>query len=241
MERRRIITALILLSLWLYPRKAESQTHNYFKVIKTNNFPINGKGTSDSWQKTKWIDLPKVSNKKSKAMHTRFKMLYSNNGIYFLFKCEDQILNATLKSDFLKLWKEDVVEVFLWPNEKEPSYFEYELSPLNFELPLLVTNTNGVLTRWRPYMYGNDRKVKHKTSVSGGKKKSKASIKSWTAEFFIPFKLLRPLKNISPKSGTKWRANFYRVDYDYGKTSYEWRPVKDSFHEIDKFGTIVFK
>jgi hypothetical protein len=236
-----IITVSIFFSLCLYPRKTNAQDPMNVEVIKTTNFSINGKGTSDSWQKTKWIDLPKTGDKKSKAMHTKLKILYSDNGIYFLFKCEDQILNATLKSDFLKLWKEDVVEVFLWPNEREPSYFEYELSPLNFELPLLVTNTNGELSRWRPYMYENDRKVKHKTSVSGGKKKSKASIKSWTAEFFIPFKLLRPLKNISPKSGTTWRANFYRVDYDYGETSYEWRPVKKSFHEIDKFGTIVFK
>jgi hypothetical protein len=38
------------------------------------------------------------------------------------------------------------------------------------------------------------------------------------------------------------RANFYRMDYDDGKkTSWDWAPVGPSFHEFQKFGTLLFQ
>ena len=54
--------------------------------------------------------------------------------------------------------------------------------------------------------------------------------------------LLSPLQNVPPKPGTQWRANFYRMDYDDGKaTRWTWVPVGNSFHEYEKFGTLVFE
>jgi hypothetical protein len=50
-----------------------------------------------------------------------------------------------------------------------------------------------------------------------------------------------PLGNVPPKAGTRWRANFYRVDYDdRAETSWDWARVGPSFHEFRKFGTLVF-
>ena len=60
-------------------------------------------------------------------------------------------------------------------------------------------------------------------------------------EVFIPFALLAPLRNVAPKSGTRWRANFYRVDHDGGKpTSWDWARVGPDFHEFRNFGTMIF-
>jgi hypothetical protein len=73
------------------------------------------------------------------------------------------------------------------------------------------------------------------------RKKSKATISAWTAEFFISYKLLRQLKNIPPQKGTKWRANFYRVDYDDGFAGWSWQPTERSYHGIEKFGTMLFE
>jgi hypothetical protein len=59
---------------------------------------------------------------------------------------------------------------------------------------------------------------------------------------FEPYDLLRPLQNVPPKSGTTWRANVYRVDYDERpSTSRDWARVGRSFHEFEKFGTLVFE
>ena len=64
----------------------------------------------------------------------------------------------------------------------------------------------------------------------------------WRAEVFIPFELMAPLRNVPPKAGTRWRANFYRMDYDdKNVTSWDWARVGTSFHEYRKFGTLVFE
>ncbi len=43
--------------------------------------------------------------------------------------------------------------------------------------------------------------------------------KSWTAEFYIPYALLKPIISGPPVKGSRWRANFYRIDYDHGQRS----------------------
>ena len=149
-------------------------------------------------------------------------------------------MTATIHADFMDLWKEDVVEVFL-QTDQDPLYFEYEISPLNYELPILISNNKGDLARWQPFHYDADRKTRHATAVQGGEKKTNAVVSGWTADFFIPYKLLRPLNNIQPGPGTKWKANFYRVDYDNGEASWSWQPTDKSFHEYEKFGTLLFE
>lgn len=210
------------------------------KIKKTDDFVLTGDGMTENWSKTEWIQIPQLTNN-SRRLDTRAKVLYSETGMYFLFRCEDEILNATMNSDFMELWNEDVVEVFLWPDERFPVYFEYELSPLNYELPILVSNKNGDLAHWMPFSYDGKRKTRHRTSVTGGKKESGASITQWTAEFFIPYELLRPLNNIPPEKGTRWRGNLYRIDYDTEETLWAWQPNSGNFHEYKKFGTFYFE
>lgn len=216
------------------------------EIKKTDDFDVTGNGSSENWNQTKWISLTQRSNQENTdGLATRVKILYSDMGMYFLFHSEDDVLNATFESDYEELWNEDVVEVFLWTDESGPHYFEYEISPLNYELPLIVSNINGELLHWIPfansYHENHDRFIHHKTSVEGGKKESGAVIDSWTAEFFIPFELLHPLKNIYPVSGTEWRANFYRIDYDHGMTPWSWQPYETNFHDYHNFGTIIFE
>lgn len=208
-------------------------------VIPTSDFKVTGDGSNAGWNQASWITLPQRSGQQQQS--TKVKALYSNNGIYFLFHCEDQRLSAAMKADFLDLWTEDVAEVFLWPDTLQPAYFEYEISPLNYELPILISNEQGDLVRWLPFHYDADRKTQHATTVSGGEKKSGAALNSWTAEFFIPFKLLRPLRNIVPRKGTTWKVNLYRVDYDKDAVEWSWQLTGSSFHEIEKFGRLVFE
>ena len=133
------------------------------------------------------------------------------------------------------------MEVFLWPDESVPVYFEYEVSPLNYELPILVPNMNDRFYGWKPWHYEGDRRTKHATSVTGGEKIGGGKVDRWKAEFYIPYKLLAPLNNVPPASGTKWRANMYRIDYDNGTTYFTWQKVVKSFHEFNNYGTFIFE
>jgi hypothetical protein len=205
------------------------------RIVRSSNFEVTGDGNSQNWESAKWITLPQRENGGA-VYQTQIKLLYSDSGIYCLFKCDDHKITATLKGDFLDLYNEDVVEVFFWTDEKMPVYFEYELSPLNYELPILVPNNKGDFFGWRPWHYEGERKTRHATHINGADE-----ITSWTAEFFIPFALLKPMQNVPPKKGTQWRANFYRIDYDSGTSEWSWQKTRTNFHDYEKFGYIVFE
>ena len=212
-----------------------------YRVAQTTDFTVDGKGGAPAWSKAEWQPLhPRASAGRTDA--TRVKMLYSPTGLYVLMDGEDGTLTATMNDDYLDLWTEDVFEFFLWPDERYPVYFEYEISPLGFELPILVPNFGGQFYGWRPWHYEGKRKTQKAVVVRGGPAKSGARITGWTAEVFVPYDLLKPLQSVPPQSGTRWRANVYRMDYDGGRTaSWNWSPVRGTFHQPEKFGTLVFE
>ena len=206
------------------------------KVKHTGDFVITGGGSAAGWSNAEWLVLPQ-RNSTNVAYQTEVKVLYSDSGIYCLYRCEDRKITATLKEDFLDLFNEDVVETFFRTDETVPMYFEYELSPLNYELPILVPNIKGNLWGWRPWHYEGNRRTRHATNIS---KKGEA-VTAWTAEFFIPYALLKPMMNVPPHKGTRWRANFYRIDYDKDQVTWQWQMVQnENFHDYERFGAIVF-
>lgn len=211
------------------------------KVPSTTDFEVTGDGSNAAWSKVEWTNVPQRSSDAPKQT-ARVKMLYSTTGLYVLFDTADKKLTATMKEDFLDLWNEDVFEVFLWPDEKFPVYFEYEISPLGYELPILVPNLNNKFMGWRPWHYEGKKKIKKATAVTGGAKESGAAVAGWSAEMFFPYELLQPLTNVPPRAGMQWRANFYRLDYDEGRSArWTWVPVGRSFHDYQKFGKLEFQ
>ncbi len=210
-------------------------------VKKCDDFQVTGDGTNAAWKKTEWVKLNARPNSKH-DYQSQFKMLYSDTGIYVLFDGADKKLTATKQEDFLDLWTEDVYECFFWTDERHPVYFEYEISPLGFELPILIPNIDGKFLGWRPWMTGKGRQTTKATHARGGQIKTLSQVDGWSAEVFIPYDLLKPLANTPPKSGTTWRANFYRMDYDDGvQGSWDWARVGPSFHEYKAFGRLRFE
>ncbi len=250
---RILLSALIILMLsgsWNISNSDQKEpvqeNDDTMLVKKTDDFTITGDGSAQNWNRTEWVELIQRRNRdEGNRYKSEFKLLYSEKGIYILYRNEDRILNASFEEHFAELWHEDVVEAFFWTDETSTDYFEYELSPLNYELPLIVTNLGGELIHWIPFANSyhdeNDRKTQHKTTILGGEKRSGAEIEGWIAEIFIPFKLMHPLKNIYPESGTKWRANFYRIDYDEGMAPYSWQPYETNFHDYQNYGTLLFE
>ena len=219
---------------------AQSTERPQLSVRPVEDFEVTGSGDHAAWQKAEWVALRR-RQPENHPYDTRFKTVYSTTGLYVLMDGTDRKLTATMNEDFLDLWNEDVFEVFLWTDERYPLYFEYEISPLNHELPIIVPNFGEQAYGWRPWHYERERLTRKATSTVGGPKQSQAAIEGWRAEFFIPYQLLRPLQNVPPKAGTKWRANFYRMDHDEGKrTQWEWARVGTSFHDFQKFGELVF-
>jgi hypothetical protein len=210
------------------------------RIRCVDDFELEGTGTASAWNNADWLAILPI---KATATHaTQVKVVYSNTGIYCLFDCVDHLLMSTGLKDNQDLWNEDVVEAFFWPDETQNLYLEYELSPLNAELMLIVPNNNGVFMGWSPWHYEGNRCCLRATSVRGGTKSPGASITGWTAEFFIPFALMTGLRNVPPTPGTTWRANFNRIDYDAGgQTLFAWSTgIANTFHDFKQFGTLLF-
>ena len=171
---------------------------------------------------------------------TSVQCLYSDKGIYFRFLCRDERLTCTIQEDMSSLYLEDVAEVFLWPREDLPVYFEYELSPLDRELCLLVCNT-GDYYGWTPFEYTGARRTRHYARAEGGKAAPLSGCAGWQCGAFLPFALLEGLCT-PPRPGDRWRANFYRIDYDGdGPTHFAWDPdTHKEFHQFRRFGGLLF-
>ena len=206
-------------------------------VVACSDFVITGDGSNPEWNKTSWVTL--TQEESASPYFTRFKILYSPRGIYCLYLCGDKNITATMKGENLDIYREDVIEAFFWADESVPVYFEYELSPLNYELVLMVPNYHGDFLGWIPWHYSGDRLTRHAVSMTHNDKDN--SLLSWTGEFFIPFELLKPMVQTPPVKGTRWRANFYRIDYDQPPGHWLWMPVLTNFHDYQHFGTILFE
>ncbi len=211
-------------------------------IKQTFDFEVTGNPDTIHWSKTEWNEIPFLLGNGKKA-ETKVRLLYSNTGIYVFFYCEDDRLTATLQQNNLELWNEDVVEVFFQPNSTQPNYFEYEISPLNFELPLIIYNDKGKLNRWIPYHLTDIPGTRHAALVQRSPGQTGTDIISWTAEFFIPFGMMKPVMDELPHSGVRWKGNLYRVDYDHQKDASLWALYKNSgnFHEYDNFGLFYFE
>ena len=209
-------------------------------VARTPDFELTGSGTAPEWDAAEWLPLTPVEG--AAPYTTRAKALWSATGLYFLFDCPDHRLTCSMADDFDDIYNEDVVEVFLWPDEGQVLYFEYEISPLGVELPILVPNREGVFMGWRPWHYEGERRVRRATAVRGGGKAPMAEVEGWTAECFIPFALFKGLGNVPPRPGVRWRANLYRIDYDeLPATHWAWSPASGAnFHNVRGFGTLLF-
>jgi hypothetical protein len=216
----------------------DNPSDSLLPVVRCSDFEVAGDGSNAEWNKADWVVLDQQNS--VSPYKTRFKIMYSGKGIYCLYHCDDNKITATLKGENLDIYLEDVVEAFFWADEKVPVYFEYELSPLNYELVLMVPNYNGNFLGWIPWHYSGNRLTRHAVSIQPGKENESALV-AWVGEFFIPFELMKPMVQVTPERGSRWRANFYRIDYDNAHAEWSWMPVQTTFHEYQRFGTIVFE
>lgn len=211
-------------------------------VPHTPNFTVTGRGDHPSWEKAE--ATPVTCRQKlpdPTAYATWWKALWSRTGVYFLIDCTDPLLTSTGLPDNSDLWNEDVAEVFLWPDESVSTYFEYCISPLGAETPILCPDIDGHHMPWLPWRYHGKRRVQKTVAVRGGEQKPGAVITGWSSEFFIPYQLLAPLRNTRPEVGMTWRANVYRMDHDGDKIRYfAWKHVGQSYHNFLAFPTIRF-
>lgn len=159
---------------------------------------------------------------------TSLRLGWNGDELRVLFHCTDAHIAATLTARDAPLYEEEVVEVFVDPVGDLAAYFEIEVNPLNAVLDLVLRrNRSGYLkdVAW---------------DCEGLRTAVRKGSGTWTAELAIPF---RSLVAATPKPGTKWRANFFRIDRPPGvaRELSAWAPTgRPNFHVPARFGVIEF-
>jgi hypothetical protein len=210
-------------------------------VPHSDDFALDGALTHPAWEASPWLPLTPCDG--GPGFATRARMLWSDTGIYAAFDGEAGRLTCTLDEDNVDLYREDVFEWFLWPEESQIAYFEYEISPRGKHLPIMVNNDGqGAFYGWLPWHLEGPRAIRRAVAVRGGEAHSGARVSGWSAAVFLPFALFRGLRRCPPQRGEAWRGNCYRIDHDTGHDRhYAWSPVTAfNFHHYHEFGRFIF-
>jgi hypothetical protein len=180
------------------------------------------------WRAIEPFPLADVTAGSAPEQGTEVQLGWTRDEFRVLFHASDTEPWATLTARDAPLYTEEVVEVFLDPVGDLESYFEIEVNPLNAVLDLVIRrNRSGLVKNFKWHCEG----LRTAVRTGGG---------FWSAELAIPF---RGLVAESPTEGTRWRANFCRIDRPRGKLREltAWSPTgRPLFHVPERFGAIAF-
>lgn len=158
--------------------------------------------------------------------------------LYLLFSGVDSTIVATMYEHDEPLWQEDVLEAFIAPSSLE-RYLEIEVNPLGTLFDAAIHSPGGSRESmttdlgWAcAGMWTSTRRVRRYTSGL------------WRFETL----LVLPFAGLGvdpPRSGDRWRANFFRIDRDVelGDEYSSWRPTMREpadFHVPEAFGVLEF-
>jgi alpha-galactosidase len=166
---------------------------------------------------------------------TQIAGLWTNQNIYFCFRCKYSSLNMYEGEDPAKerweLWNRDVVEIFINPEpDRVNHYYEFEVAPNNQWIDLEIDKTKDPF--YDPVWSSG---FEHSTRINSEEH-------YWACEMRISAASIG-VREISLEN--EWRVNFFRADGlgdDSQRRLMSWSaiPGGDTFHTPTCFGLIHF-
>ena len=192
--------------------------------------PIAADPASRFWRAIAPVELRDNAAGAAPAQGTRVRTAWDEREWRVLFEIDDARPWATLTARNAPLWTEEVVEIFVDPVGDLEGYFEIGINPSGAVYDLVLRRTSS---GWRKDFAWD---------VDGLRSHARVTPAGWAAELAIPFDALT---GTPPSPGTRWRANFLRIDRP-GGTGTEadlsaWSPTgMRNFHRPVQFGTVEF-
>lgn len=183
-----------------------------------------------------WEDLPTSSSfvdavtGNPASFDTTVQAAWDDEYLYLRFACEDKDIVANMTNRDDPLYDEEVVEVFIAPENLE-LYYEFNLSPRNVVFDSLIRHDgkthDGDPTWDCPGLIHRVIRLEKNSSEFG----------DWEGLLAVPFACL----GIEPERGLVLRANFYRIKRTPEDQYMAWRPtMRDpaNFHVPAAFGEL---
>ncbi len=214
----------------------EASAQNVLVPQLKKNIKIDG-DLSD-WE-TPFLGPFAIHNSGQKPTQLTYAALSWNKiSLFIAFKCMDtKIIGKERINDAYIFSTDDLVEVFIDPDGDGRQYLELGVNAYSSQYDLIVHCISKDCGGW-------------KTDISMNLKNSKTISKivkdGYTVEIEIPFESLKSIVSANfrtPKIGTKWKANLFRIDFGM-KTEYQSLKSYDSktygFHQPKEFATLEF-
>jgi len=233
-----VLLAALGMAVVTVPAKRQPSRLPVYEVSRTAvPIKIDGKLDDAAWAKVPPVgDFVRNLDGSAAAYKTEARVVYDDSFLYFSFRCVDENIWATYKRRDEHLWDEEVVEVFLQADARQPSYIELEVNPLGAMLDIYLLDIRKPLH----YESWNSEKLRWAVQVLGVVD-GKGGDREWTCEMALPMEDIVTAAHLPPRPGDRWRMNLYRVDKLPTPAEIAWSPtLKNDFHIPGKFGELVF-
>ena len=246
----RNLKPLSLIPLALLAGVVSAQEPPFYQAARTLD-PISVDGRLDEFT---WAALPRVgqfqdirpAEGKGPAPLTSAALAWDDQMLYVAFACVDQVPWSTMMERDMRLWEQEVVELFLDPDADGKDYPELEVSPNNVVVDLLIPAPGAV-----------DASVSSRWDIEGLETAVSKHAAGWTVEIAVPWRSLEKAGVSSPpRPGDRWRVGLYRIEragdaerahdaaleekLSAGDHFLAWAPTERTFHEPERFGVVEF-
>jgi hypothetical protein len=193
-------------------------------VIEVPSVRVPSLGPTDRLVDLAPLRLKKSADGSPPRLGTAVRVGARGGALLVRFDGRDRGVVATLTRRDDPLWKEDVFEVFLSPDDPPAAYYEFEVNPLGALFDARVESPDGHRETMRVDVSWNC------PGLSARVRRRKGL---WSAVLRIP------LAPMAPDGARAWRANFYRIDRGEPDEYSAWSPTMadpPDFHRPAKFG-----
>jgi len=173
---------------------------------------------------------------------TTLRICYDETYLYALFECTDPDIYVLHQERDGKLWESDAVELFFWPDDSNPIYYEFEVGPANAVFDARFVNTgSGDFQRWAQW----NCEIRTATRVRGTVNDWKDRDDGYTVEIAIPLKAFAETTWDKPLPGQTWKFAAVRVDLSATLAKEERAATANvpdgDIHQKDGYATLTFK
>ena len=201
---------------------------NYVCRYTSTPVVVDGKLDDAAWDAAAWtddfVDIQGDAKPKPR-FHTRAKMLWDDEYLYFAAEIEEPHVWATITNHDAVIFHDPDFEVFIDPKGETQPYYEFEMNALNTTWDLMLD---------KPYMDGgkphNEWEIpgsKTAVQIHGTLNDPSDTDTGWTVEIAFPWKVLAEHARHAglPAEGEQWRINFSRVEWQITHTNGAYQKV----------------
>ena len=207
-------------------------------LVQQTNQPIVIDGDLSDWKNPFSQEFVIHNSGKKVTQSTIASLSWDKKFLYIAYNCIDsEIVGTTRKKDHPIFNTDDLVEIFIDPAGDAKNYIEIGVNAFNSNYDIHIQCLGGDCAK---------RKSNLSVTIKGLQTASKITEFGYSLEIAIPFSSLNEITNghfKTPKNGTTWKGNLFRIDYGQIKEYQSLKPYKSKkhgFHQPVEFAEFKF-